>query len=343
MNKFSLADFIFRKAYPRHSGERGKAEVNSMHEATRDSENNNDMISEFNNKFSLSAMRDLNVGTDSAGGFNVGDKVAAPAFDNFYSESFFMKYATVLSGLTSNVTVDAKSSPAVLTSGGVEETSTAANPLSTEPSWQNIKLTPKHIRVSIELSQTLIYQSGKSLDDLILNEMKAALAEELDRQIIHGDSTDDEISGIVNTAGISSDTVGTLTSLTAKNAHGFIVGAEASLGSNKAPQPYHWILNSATREKLRESKSPSGSYPLFGDDNKIIGYDTFITENLDDSDIDLISPKFVVLALFHEDDVIDLLVDGWTKGNAGKVILTISVMADAALVNPKALYVLSES
>ena len=92
---------------------------------------------------------------------------------------------------------------------------------------KNIKLSPKHIRVSIELSQTLIFQSSQSLGDLILNEIRAALAEELDRQIIHGDSSDDEISGIVNTSAISSDVIGTLTALTAKVAHGFVVGAEA--------------------------------------------------------------------------------------------------------------------
>ena len=92
MNKFSFADYIFRQAYPQHSGDRGIAEVKAMNEATRDSENSNNAISEFNNKFSLRAMRDLTVGTDSAGGFNVADKVTAPAFQNFYSESFFMKY-----------------------------------------------------------------------------------------------------------------------------------------------------------------------------------------------------------------------------------------------------------
>ena len=85
-------------------------------------------------------MRDLTVGTDSAGGFNVADKVTAPAFQNFYSESFFMKYATVLSGLRSNVTINSKSSPVTLTESGVEETTTAANTFSQEPSFQNIKL-----------------------------------------------------------------------------------------------------------------------------------------------------------------------------------------------------------
>ena len=341
MNKFSFADYIFRQAYPQHSGDRGIAEVKAMNEATRDSENSNNAISEFNNKFSLRAMRDLTVGTDSAGGFNVADKVTAPAFQNFYSESFFMKYATVLSGLRSNVTINSKSSPVTLTESGVEETTTAANTFSQEPTFQNIKLQPHHIRVSIELSQTLIFQSSQSLGDLILNEIRAALAEELDRQIIHGDSSDDEISGIVNTSGISSDVIGVLSSLTPPNAHGFVVGAEKSLGSNKAPLPYMWILNSATREKLRESKSPAGNNPIFSDDSTILGYDTFVTENLDDSDIHLISPGFVVLALFHEDDMIDLIVDGWTK--FGKVILTVSVMADCALVNPNALYVLSKS
>ena len=222
-------------------------------------------------------------------------------------------------------------------------TENQANTFSTEPAWSNVKLTPHHIRVSIEISRTLLEQSSRDVDELILGEISLALSEELDRQILRGVSSDEEISGIVNTTGITSDAIGTLASLTARNAHGFIVGAEAALGTAKTPQPYFWLLNSATREKLRESKAPSANHPLFSDDKKIIGYDTFVTENLEDSDLHLISPKFVVVGLWHDDLTFDLIVDGYSKSNQGKIVLTMSIMADAALVTPKALNVLSES
>ena len=109
------------------------------------------------------------------------------------------------------------------------------------------------------------------------------------------------------------------------------------------PVPYFWILNSETRAKLRSIRQQGLAYPIFSDENKILGYDTLITENLNDADLHLINPAFVVVGLWHDDAEFDLIVDGYSKSNQGKVVLTMSIMADAALVKPLALSVISES
>ena len=335
MKNFSLSDYIFRHAYRlSNSNSKGKPETDAVAKALGGSRQTH---GDFLNPFSLRA---LTSGTASAGGSTVANLVAGDAFQNFYSHSIFMTFGTVLTGLKSDVTLDAKNTQAVLTENAVTENQ--ANTFSTEPAFSNIKLSPKHIRVSIEISRTLLEQS-RSVDELILGEISLALTEELDRQILRGVSSDNEISGIVSTTGISSDTWGAVSALTNASASSKIIAAEKSLGDAKVSVPYFWILNSETRAKLRTLRTQGLAYPIFNDENKILGYDTLVTENLNDADLLLINPAFVVLGLWHDDQEFDLIVDGYSKSNQGKVVLTMSIMADAALVQPKALNVLSES
>ena len=87
------------------------------------------------------------------------------------------------------------------------------------PAFSSAKFTPKHIRVTLEISQQLLDQTkSRGLDLLILNDVKASLAEEFDRQLFKGDKTSDEIDSLKNTTGISSSTWAALTSLSGASA-----------------------------------------------------------------------------------------------------------------------------
>ncbi len=206
--KFSFTDFLYRKAYGKLSNDRGKAEVEAMEKAI-----GKRSPFEFDNGFSMRALTAQ--GPNSEGGFTVDDKVVDDnkIFDNFYQDSYFLSNSTILDNLKSNISVTSKSTGAVLTSGGVAETTTAANPLSTQPAYSSIKFTPHHIRVSIEVSATLLEQTSHGVGRLILADLQGALSEELDRQIFKGDSTENEITGLKNTSGITTSTWAALTSL----------------------------------------------------------------------------------------------------------------------------------
>ena len=338
MNNFSFTDFLYRKAYGKLSNDRGKAEVEVMENAI-----GKRSPFQFDNGFSLRALTAQ--GADSEGGYTVDDNVVDNSiFDNFYQASYFLSNATILDDLKSNISVTSKSTP-ISFSGGVTETATAANALTTEPAFSKILLKPKHIRVSLDVSVTLLEQTSVGIDRLILNDLKGALSEELDRQIFKGDSTSNsnEISGIIYTTGIATATWGTLSGLTGPISHGALVDAEGDLGTAKVPQPYHYIVNSNTRKRLRDLKKTGFNFPIFSDSSKILGYDTFISENLDDADCFVLNPQYVVIGMWHPLDLFDLIVDGHTKFNSGIVTLTASLMADSALLKPKALSVISES
>ena len=334
--KFSLTDFLYRKAYGKLSNDRGKAEVEAMDEAI-----GKRAPYEFDNSFSMRAMT---AGTNSEGGYTVDDKVVDDSiFDNFYQDSYFLSNSTILDNLKSNIYVTSKSTPISISTGGVSETTTAANTLTTEPAFSKILLKPHHIRVSIDVSATLLEQTSHGIDRLIFRDLQGALSEELDRQIFKGVSTDNEINSIANSTGISSDTWGAISSLANSAATSKTIASEKSLGDAKVTTPYNWLLNSETRAKLRTLRVQGLAFPLFNVDNKMLGYDAFITENLDDADCWLINPQYVVLGMWGPRDIIDLIVDGHTKFNSGIVTLTASLMADSALLKPKALSAISES
>ena len=158
MDKFSFTDFLYRKAFGQTASKsRGAAEVEAMNEAIGER-----APYDFDNSFSMKAMRDLTVGVDSAGGHTVDDDNVdeSLAFDNLYQQSYFLSNATILENLKGNISIPSKSTASVLSAGGVAESTTAANVnvYSTEPVFSSAKLTPKHIRVTLEISQQLLDQ-----------------------------------------------------------------------------------------------------------------------------------------------------------------------------------------
>ena len=187
--QFNMVDFIFRKAFQSKTSDRGKYEMDLMAKYTADS------MTDLTHPFS---MRALNVGTSTAGGHTVASLAGkAPAFGGLYDDSFFLSNSTVIDNLTSDIKITSKSA-GTLTSTSVAET--ASNSFTSDPTFSDLTITPHFLRVSIELSFSLIEQSSLSLSDLILSDLKMALSQELDRQVLRGTGATD-ISGIASQDG----------------------------------------------------------------------------------------------------------------------------------------------
>ena len=252
-----------------------------------------------------------------------------------------MSQATILDDLVSDVILDAKITEAVLTSNAVAEN--VENTLSTEPQTGNYKLTPKFIRVSIDLSLTLLEQSSKGIDDLIISEISAKLSSVLDNEIMFGRGGD-TITGITTLTGVPNTAWGDIATLGGGDAFEGVVAAEKSLGNAKIPNngDYFFLLNSNTREVLRGIRGTNFTFPIMTDSNQIIGIDAVQNENLRDADVFLIAPKNVVLGLWHDRERFDILVDSWTKATQGLISLTVSVIANVKLIRTAAIYTLTQ-
>lgn len=330
---FNFTDYIFRKAFSSNTTDRGRYE-NDIMESYTSKDSNSHLIAPF-------SMRALTSGTDTAGGSTVAASAGqSPTFGGLYDDSFFLSQGTVLDNLQSTIKIDSKSA-GILTSTAVGETE--ANTFSTEPQFENLVLEPHYIRVSIKLSNTLIETSSKGVSDLILNDCKRALSQELDRQVLRGTGASGEITGISSTTGISSDTWGNLGVLDGSTAHEKIIDAESNLAYYKIPKPYNFLMNAATRKQLRRLRFTNFNSPIFTDESKVIGYDAEITENLLDASCYALNPRFSVIALWHPISEFDLLIDRYSVSNENSTILNLSVVADASLAKVRSLSIITES
>ena len=328
--RFSISDYIFAKCYGRGMGGRGNYEMDTNAKLVDD-------FSYFTNPFS---MRALNVGTDSAGGYTVGKSATdSPSFGGLYSDSFFLSRGTIIPDLTSDLKLNEKSA-GTLTATSVGEN--VANTFSAEPVFSEKAMTPHFIRCSISVSATLLDQTSVGLDTLILNDMKRALGQALDHEILYGAGGTTAITGLSTLTGISSTTWGPIASLTGGTANEKIILAEYDISSNKVPPPYHVLFNSLTRASLRQIKDPNSLSPVVGDDGRCTGFDFTVTENIPDGNLVMCAPEFCVICLWHPLDQIDLLVDRYTLSVTNEIQITLSISADASLAKLKSLSIITE-
>jgi len=111
--------------------------------------------------------------------------------------------ATMLTGLTGNVTIPRKKAGVV--AGWVAENT----PLPTsDMQFDGVTLTPKHAGVITEWSRNMIQQASPDVEQLARNDMTAELAGTLDRAAILGSGVAPEPRGILNTPGIGSVAIG---------------------------------------------------------------------------------------------------------------------------------------
>lgn len=112
--------------------------------------------------------------------------------------------ATVLTGLTGNVTIPRRKASVV--AGWVAENSPL--PVS-DPQFDGVTLAPKHAGGITEWSRNMIQQASPDVEELARNDMALTLAELLDAAAIAGTGTNNQPRGILHTSGIGSVSIGT--------------------------------------------------------------------------------------------------------------------------------------
>ncbi|WP_160122435.1 phage major capsid protein [Rhodovarius lipocyclicus] len=112
--------------------------------------------------------------------------------------------ATVLSGLTGNVTIPRRKGS--VTAGWVAENTALT---ASDPQFESIGLSPKHAGAIMEWSRNMTQQSSPDVEALARNDMAQVLAETLDGAAINGSGSGAQPRGILNTSGIGSVALGT--------------------------------------------------------------------------------------------------------------------------------------
>jgi HK97 family phage major capsid protein len=153
-------------------------------------------------------MRALSEGTDSSGGFSVPDILGAQMVDLLRAQSVTTQAGAITIPLTSDSHSFARVASDPVPGWRNENAAVAES----DPTFDNVPLTPRSLAVLVKASRELI-EDSVNLDQELPRIMAAALAVEWDRVALLGSGSAPEPTGIANTANIGTAALaGALTS-----------------------------------------------------------------------------------------------------------------------------------
>jgi HK97 family phage major capsid protein len=170
--------------------------------------------------------------------------------------------ATVINAGAGNITIPRRLTSVV----GAWTAENAAFPVS-DPTFDQITLSPKHFGVISEWSRSMALEANPDVEQLARSDMALVLAEALDAAAIAGTGTSNQPRGILNTSGIGTVALGTNGGALTTDAVADLVGQVADV--NAVGSTAAFMTNSKVRRaalKLKASTNePFGLPVVFGD------------------------------------------------------------------------------
>lgn len=273
----------------------------------------------------LFSSRTLNIAANSEGGYLKGTEHKGGSFIELMRNKMlcFQLGAQVLDGLVGDVSI-----PVQLTASSLEwvAENTAASAQS-DATFGQRTLSPKTGSAFTSYGRKLLLQSSPSVDMLVENDLRNIAALGLDAAIIKGAGTD-EPTGIKNTVGVGSVTG---TTFTRTKALEFLQKVETG---NLDVASMAFLMNPVDAAKARDLKIDTGSgLFLLNDANKMIGYNTGITNQISSGEMLFGDFSQVIVGQWGG---IDILVDPYSLSTKGEVKVILFVSADVALRYPAA-------
>jgi len=237
----------------------------------------------------------------------------------------------VLSGLTGNLSIPKYGTGT--TTGWVAENT----PLPTgNMSFGSVGMSPKHAGGITEMSRQMLQQTSPDIEQLVRSDLSFMLAQALDTAMFHGTGTNNQPTGILNTAGIQTGTLSaalwqdTLTLL-------------EKLDLVNAPMAQTTFVGSTrVKAKLAATVKTPGTDSFLLDGDRIAGRPAYFTNQLQDkagtpNKGRLIAGDFsqILLGIWSE---MDLLVNPFSEGAyaKGNVLIRAMSTVDIAVRHPQA-------
>lgn len=135
------------------------------------------------------------------------DDYRADQFIGLFRNSMIMRSlgARVLSGLRGDVVIPKQTGAS--TAYWVAE---GAALTESNPTFDTIKMTPKHVGALASMSRQLLQQANPSIEQLVRDDFVQVIGLAIDKAMLHGLAANDEPVGILNTSGIQAGSLATL-------------------------------------------------------------------------------------------------------------------------------------
>jgi HK97 family phage major capsid protein len=255
--------------------------------------------------------------------------------------------ATVLSGLTSNVTIPRQTSPS--TAEALPEIGAVTpSTLGTD----QVALTPHRISAQLLYSRQLLFQSSPSLEIWLRKDLAAQIAIQIDRYVWNGQGAGDEPLGILNTPGVGSIIFGgTATWQSVLNFEQAIAAANADIPGAKMAFCTSPAVRNRWKAVAKTGLNVTTTVPIFlwepsnfaddSGDGVCNGYRSAVTNQIPNNAVIFGNFEEILIGIFGNG--LEMVLDPYTAAGAGEVKMTAISYVDIGLRHPQSLVVSADS
>lgn len=238
--------------------------------------------------------------------------------------------ARVLSGLRGDTVIPKQTGASSAYWIGEGDALTESN-----PTFDNIKLQPKHVGALASISRQLLQQANPSIEGLLRDDFVNVIGLAVDKAMLHGLAANDEPVGILNTVGIQTASLATLS-------WAAVVAMLEKLGLENV-SPNHIVTHHKAATKLGSTlKAASSGSDYLLQDGRMAGLPVSVTNQLDAKTGTPNTGRVLVgdfsQLIVGEWGSAEILANPYAAGyyEAGAVQLRILATMDMVCRNPKA-------
>lgn len=271
------------------------------------------------------AKRDLNVGTNSAGGFTVAtDLLAASFIDMLRNRSVVQRAgATVLNGLTGNVAIPKQSGAA--TSYWVAE---SGAPTESQQTLAQVTMSPKTVGAFTDFSRKLMIQSSIDIESMVRRDLATVIALAIDAAALYGTGANNQPTGIKLQSGINTKDFAATNPTFAE-----LVAMESEVATDNADiGTMTYLFNPAQRGALKttEKSATSAGQFVWESGNTVNGYRTETSNQVTAGDVFFGNFADLLIGFFSG---LDLMVDPYSNSTSGTMRVVALQDTDIAVRN----------
>ncbi len=208
-------------------------------------------------------------GTDASGGYLVDSELRPENFiDVLYGEFAVSRASTMLMDVKGDISIPKQDGRVTATWKGEIAAADESN-----PTFENITLSPKELRVLSRFSRTFAIQSSLDAENLARRNIMRGLGEVLDDALIYGSGASNQIGGVGTINAIGSTTASERTQLInytkANLAYSDTLSAIENMGNNKIPMGMgmEWIASwKFWKDAKQVAMLTNGSIPIWYED-----------------------------------------------------------------------------
>jgi HK97 family phage major capsid protein len=287
--------------------------------------------------------RDLTVGTATAGGHTVATELQS-YIDVLRATSHVVNAgATVLKDLRGNVAI-----PRATGTSTAQWVAENAAPAESQPSFDQVTLTPKTVSAYTDISRRLLLQSSKDVMQLVAGDLMAVIGTALDSAAINGPGSGNQPTGLLFISGVGSVAGGTNG---AAPTFDNVVDLESAVGNANVPEVrMGFLTNTKVRGKLQKTQMFGGTNGIAvwqrSDDgsDRLNGRKAYASNNVP-SNLTKGTSTGVCSAIIYGNWVdlligiwgagVTVMVDPYTNAASGAIRLIVMLDCDIAVRHPE--------